>query len=176
MDFAFFLSFFYSFLLSFFFTYFRNGQGQNPPSPKGACPYFGKCGNLRTVPYNFGDFFSFRSSLSLKVSHCFNVWNLRIKTLRPQRQLLFAPRGGRFAQVLLYFGTVGLYAIVLKIATQTISLWIELGGKLKLHQLNFRYNRVLCTIPIGKNCAVRIKRCFFIQSELKHAWPDQKRD
>ena len=43
------------FLLSFFFfisTFFRNGHGQTPPppSPKRACPYFGKCGNLRTVP------------------------------------------------------------------------------------------------------------------------------
>ena len=41
------------FLFSFFFFHFyifRNGQGQNPPSPKRACPYFGKCGNLRTVP------------------------------------------------------------------------------------------------------------------------------
>ena len=40
-------SFFFSFFIS---TFFRNGQGQNPPSPKRACPYFGKCGNLRTVP------------------------------------------------------------------------------------------------------------------------------
>ena len=40
-----------SFLLFFFiFTFFRNGQGQKPPSPKRACLYFGKCGNLRTVP------------------------------------------------------------------------------------------------------------------------------
>ena len=41
------------FLFPFFFFHFyifRNGQGQNPPSPKRACPYFGKCGNLRTVP------------------------------------------------------------------------------------------------------------------------------
>ena len=38
-------------VLFFIFTYFRNGQGQPPtPSPKRACPYFGKCGNLRTVP------------------------------------------------------------------------------------------------------------------------------
>ena len=41
-------SFFFFFF--FIFTFFRNGQGQNPPSPKRACPYFGKCGNLRTVP------------------------------------------------------------------------------------------------------------------------------
>ena len=56
MEFAFFVSFFFFFFLFFFsfiFTFFRNGQGQNPPSPKRACPYFGKCGNLRTVPCGF---------------------------------------------------------------------------------------------------------------------------
>ena len=43
------------FVSFFFFSFyiFRNGQGQNPPLPKRACPYFGKCGNLRTVPYSF---------------------------------------------------------------------------------------------------------------------------
>ena len=48
-------------------------------------------------------FFSFRSPLSSKVSHCFNVWNLRIEATCLQRPLLFAPRGGRFARLLLYW-------------------------------------------------------------------------
>ena len=50
------LAFFASFFLFFFFFFFsflhflESGKVKPPPSPKRACPYFGKCGNLRTVP------------------------------------------------------------------------------------------------------------------------------
>ena len=47
---SFHLSFFLVFF--FFFTFLETGKVKPPPppSPKRACPYFGKCGNLRTVP------------------------------------------------------------------------------------------------------------------------------
>ena len=55
MEFAFFISFFFFFLLSFLFFSFlyflETGKVKLPPPlPKRACPCFGKCGNLRTVP------------------------------------------------------------------------------------------------------------------------------
>ena len=48
------LLFLLSFFLFFFFSFLhflKTGKvNPSPPSPKPACPYFGKCGNLWTVP------------------------------------------------------------------------------------------------------------------------------
>ena len=52
MEFAFLASFFFSFFLFLsFYIFLETGKVTPPPPlPKRACPYFGKCGNLRTVP------------------------------------------------------------------------------------------------------------------------------
>ena len=71
-------------------------------------------------------FFSLQSPLLLKVSHCFNVWNLRIEATCLQRPFLFAPRGGRFAQVLLYKNTPE--TVVMWQKFRPLGLFLLLGG------------------------------------------------
>ena len=41
---------FFFFFFFFILHFLETGKVNPPPSPKRACPYFGKCGNLRTVP------------------------------------------------------------------------------------------------------------------------------